>query len=68
MNAYDNIGIQYYYLRDLEKAKYYHERMWKGKCESNQSKIRQIYESNAKLKKKMKQGLPSGAVTKVSNI
>ena len=26
LRAYDNIGIQYFYLQNREKAKYYHER------------------------------------------
>lgn len=30
MNAYDKIAINYFYLSDLEKAKYYQERMMRG--------------------------------------
>jgi tetratricopeptide (TPR) repeat protein len=40
LRAYDNIGIQYFYLNNKEKAKYYHKRFIKGKSESQQSDIR----------------------------
>ena len=30
MQAYDKISINYFYLCDLEKAKYYNERMTRG--------------------------------------
>ena len=30
MLAYDKIAINYFYLSDLEKAKYYQERMMRG--------------------------------------
>jgi hypothetical protein len=39
LRAYDNIGIQYFYLGDKEKAKYFHERMLYG-----------LYEKETKLK------------------
>jgi hypothetical protein len=39
LRAYDNIGIQYFYLGDKEKAKYFHERMLYG-----------IYEKDTKFK------------------
>jgi tetratricopeptide (TPR) repeat protein len=34
LRAYDNIGIQYFYLGNREKAKYYHERMLYGRSEA----------------------------------
>ena len=27
LSAYDSIGMQWFYLGELDKAKYYHERM-----------------------------------------
>ena len=40
LNAYDNIGVSYYYLGELEKAMFYHERMMRGKIESKSSNVR----------------------------
>ena len=31
--AYDSIGMQCFYLGDLERARYYHDRMIRGKIE-----------------------------------
>eukprot|EP00826_Nyctotherus_ovalis_P006736 TRINITY_DN11624_c0_g2_i5.p1 TRINITY_DN11624_c0_g2~~TRINITY_DN11624_c0_g2_i5.p1 ORF type:complete len:238 (-),score=31.02 TRINITY_DN11624_c0_g2_i5:462-1175(-) len=33
LDAYDSIGMQYYYLRNIDKAMYYHSRMMYGKVE-----------------------------------
>jgi len=33
LKAYDNIGIQYYYLGNMSKAEFYHNRMMKGEIE-----------------------------------
>jgi len=41
LRAYDNIGIQYFYLGNREKAKYYHERMLYGRSEGVKSKIKE---------------------------
>lgn len=38
--AYDMIGMQYFYLGDIERSKYYHERMWQGVTESKSSPMR----------------------------
>lgn len=45
MMAYDKIAINYFYLSDLEKAKYYQERMMRGQFEGKKSKLRKIYEA-----------------------
>ena len=45
LRCYDNIGLQYFYLCDKTKAKYYHNRMINGKIERN-TKLKQ------KVKKK----------------
>ena len=45
MFAYDKIAINYFYLCDLEKAKYYQERMMRGQFEGKKSKLRKIYEA-----------------------
>lgn len=37
MDAYDKIGLEYYYLEDLEKDAYYHDRMTRAKSESKLS-------------------------------
>ena len=45
MTAYDKIAVNYFYLCDLEKAKYYQERMMRGQFEPSDSKLRKIYEA-----------------------
>lgn len=50
--AYDFIGMQYYYLGDIERARYYHERMWRGISEDVKSPVRKISQQNLKLKRK----------------
>lgn len=41
LRAYDNIGIQYFYLGNRDKAKYYHERMLYGRSENQKSDTRE---------------------------
>ena len=48
MNAYDNLAIQYFYLGDLEKSKYYNDRMTRGKFEAKFSLVRKMSENHAK--------------------
>jgi len=50
--AYDLMGMQYYYMGDLEKANYYHSRMSNGKLEPNDSNTKQIGISRVKLQQK----------------
>ncbi|OMJ92652.1 hypothetical protein SteCoe_4525 [Stentor coeruleus] len=40
--AYDYMSIQYFYLGDLEGARYYHNRTWKGITEKFTSPVREI--------------------------
>ena len=49
LRAYDNIGIQYFYLGDKEKAKYFHERMLYGICEK-ETKLKENIVENFKNK------------------
>ena len=39
---YDGLGVQHYYLGDLQKSEYYHDRAMKGLAEPLESKIRHI--------------------------
>ena len=41
LRAYDNIGIQYFYLGNRDKARYYHDRMISGKSEKPKSEMRE---------------------------
>eukprot|EP00347_Sterkiella_histriomuscorum_P011790 403371089 len=50
MQAYDFLGLQYYYLGQLDNAKYYHERMVRGKFESKKSNLRRLSEEQYKKK------------------
>jgi hypothetical protein len=49
--SYDRIGMQYYYLGDMERSAYYHDRMMRGKFESSQSDIRKIAMTTLKKRK-----------------
>lgn len=42
LRAYDNIGLQYYYLGNRSKAKYYHKRFLLGKGETEKSDKRRF--------------------------
>ena len=42
MKAYDNLAIQYFYMNDLEKSRYYNERMTRGKFEYKYSILRKM--------------------------
>ena len=35
--AYENLGVCHFYLGDIEKAKYYHDKAFKGIYESEKS-------------------------------
>eukprot|EP00826_Nyctotherus_ovalis_P009407 TRINITY_DN12483_c0_g5_i1.p1 TRINITY_DN12483_c0_g5~~TRINITY_DN12483_c0_g5_i1.p1 ORF type:complete len:224 (-),score=65.19 TRINITY_DN12483_c0_g5_i1:533-1204(-) len=37
LDAYDSIGMQYYYLKNIDKARYYHNRMMNNELERNSS-------------------------------
>ena len=60
--AYDMIGMQYFYLGDLERSKYYHERMWQGITESKNSPLRIASTAilTARHKKKIRTDFSSG--------
>jgi hypothetical protein len=38
------VAVNYFYMGDLEKSKYYSNRMLRGYFEPKQSKLRQIFE------------------------
>jgi hypothetical protein len=42
MAAYDNISMEYYYMNDIEKAKLYQERFFRGKLERKDSIIKNV--------------------------
>ena len=52
MSAYDHLAIQYYYEGDLEKAKYYNDRMIRGKVEARFSIVRKMSQNHASKKYK----------------
>eukprot|EP00347_Sterkiella_histriomuscorum_P001099 403373330 len=43
LRAYEQLGMQHYYLGNLEKSKYYNDRCMRGKTEKQNSKIRSLY-------------------------
>jgi len=42
MLAYDSLGIEYYYMGEIEKSRYYHERMIRGKMENSTSIAKKV--------------------------
>ena len=54
--SYNYISLQYYHKGDIEKAAYYHERMWRGSVESEDSSFRRNARTKMETKKKRKQG------------
>jgi len=42
MTAYDCLSLDYYYLGEIDKSKYYHERMTRGKMENNTSIVKKV--------------------------
>jgi len=42
VNAYDNLSIDYFYVGELQKANYYHDRMMRGKTENNKSIVKKV--------------------------
>lgn len=52
--AYDGISTIYYYLGDLEKTRYYHERMWKGITENKNSAIRNLSKTQLEGKRRQR--------------
>mmetsp|Transcript_10055 Transcript_10055/g.8576 ORF Transcript_10055/g.8576 Transcript_10055/m.8576 type:complete len:260 (-) Transcript_10055:57-836(-) len=49
--AYDFMGVNYFYIGDIDKATYYHNKMCKGKLEPDGSNIKQIAISRVNLEK-----------------
>ena len=49
LEAYDSIGMQYYYLRNIDKAMYYHNRMMNGILESNTEEKQDNIESLSRV-------------------
>ena len=42
ISAYDNLSIEYFYLGELSKANYYHERIMRGKMENDKSIVKKV--------------------------
>ena len=40
--AYDNLSIDYFYLGELAKSNYYHDRIMRGKTENNKSIVKKV--------------------------
>jgi hypothetical protein len=53
LEVYDMIGIEYYYLNDIPKAQFYHERMMKGEIEPiSLEKVQNLKELENKCKER----------------
>ena len=57
LRAYDNIGIVYYYLNQMEKAVYYHNRYLKGYYESDESLLKITYRTKRNEINKLKDNI-----------
>jgi hypothetical protein len=42
LKAYDMLGMQYYHMNDMDKAKYYHTRAMSGQVEPNSSPLKEM--------------------------
>jgi hypothetical protein len=40
--AYENLSMDYFYLGDLTKANYYHDRNMRGKIENDKSIVKKV--------------------------
>ena len=54
VQAYEGLGLQYFYLGELKKSNYYIDRMARGKLEKQESKIRSMYLSQLHHKRHLK--------------
>jgi hypothetical protein len=55
LTAYDCISMDYFYLGELTKAQYYHERAVGGKMENNQSIVKKVTINFLKSRREQKQ-------------
>jgi len=55
LDAYDYMGIQYYYMGDIERAEYYHDRAMRGKNEAPNSVIRALSKTSLAKRRGMKE-------------
>ena len=51
MHAYDCMGVDYFYLGDMEKCNYYHDRIVRGKFESEDSVLKSVTMSTIRSKR-----------------
>jgi hypothetical protein len=42
VQAYDNLSVEYFYLGEITKANYYHERKMRGKIENDKSIVKKV--------------------------
>ena len=66
LQAYDFLGMNYYYLGKLKLANYYHEKMMHSKLEANESEIRAI--GIEKMSNKIRELQSESKKVKVVNI
>ena len=53
MHAYDCMGVDYFYLGDMEKCNYYHDRIVRGKFESEDSVLKSVTMSTIRSKREV---------------
>ncbi len=61
LKAYDLIGVAFYYIGDLQRANYYHQRMVNGEFEQDEG-IKRL--SNSKLSGRIYSNNPFGITEK----
>jgi len=57
--AYDYIAVQYFYLGDIERSAYYHDRMCAGKFEAKNSPSRALARATLAQRRKNRSVMPS---------
>jgi tetratricopeptide (TPR) repeat protein len=66
--AYDFIAMQYFYLGDVERSAYYHDRMSAGKYEAKNSPSRALAKATLAQRRKNRLAMPSESAKDKSSI
>ena len=68
IRSYDNLSQEYYYVGNIEKAKLYHERVFRGKIEAVDSIARKNNQMQNNFKRNKKAGSFAMAQTQIKGL
>jgi hypothetical protein len=69
MIAFDSLSLQYFYIGDVDKAKYYDDRARRGKFETNFSIVKKMSQTHAKKRASvdaLNRGTQYGLITNIA--